>query len=54
MLGGSQCVLMSIEMEVILHGMEVRRKGLIDKKKGLRGGKLRKEREKKDGQASGD
>ena len=39
---------MSIEMEVILHGMEVRRKGLIDKKKGAGRRKTEKiEREKK-------
>lgn len=54
MLGGSQCVLMSIEMEVILHGMEVRRKGLIDKKKGAGRRKTEKREKKKDGQASGD
>ena len=54
MLGGSQCVLMSIEMEVILHGMEVRRKGLIDKKKGAGRRKTEKRERKKDGQASGD
>ena len=51
MLGGSQCVLMSIEMEVILHGMEMRRKGLIDKKKGAGRRKTEKiERKKKMGQ----
>ena len=37
---------MSIEMEVILHGMEVRRKGLIDKKKGA-GRRKTEKREKK-------
>ena len=48
MLGGSKCVLMSIEMEVILHGMEMRRKGLIDKKKGAGRRKTEKiERKKK-------
>ena len=45
---------MSIEMEVILHGMEVRRKGLIDKKKGAGRRKTEKREKKKDGQASGD
>ena len=54
-LGGSKCVLMSIEMEVILHGMEMRRKGLIDKKKGAGRRKTEKiERKKKNGPASGD
>ena len=38
---------MSIEMEVILHGMEVRRKGLIDKKKGAGRRKTEKRERKK-------
>ena len=38
---------MSIEMEVILHGMEVRRKVLIDKKKGAGRRKTEKRERKK-------